>query len=86
MRLHSARSRSSRCYSPSPRPASRLAQLVLSATSGLREPRPGAIFHDEYPMIALAKALDGLDDSELSPETRALFLGGNAARVYGIGA
>ena len=44
------------------------------------------LFGSNYPMISPAKALDGLDDLELSPETRALFLGGNAQRVYGIGA
>ncbi len=42
------------------------------------------LFGSNYPMIAPAKALDGLDDLDLSPETRALFLGGNAQRVYGI--
>ncbi|MCY4393840.1 MAG: amidohydrolase family protein [Rhodospirillaceae bacterium] len=43
------------------------------------------LFGSNYPMIAPAKALEGLDDLGLSPETRALFLGGNAQRVYGIG-
>ncbi len=44
------------------------------------------LFGSNYPMIAPAKALEGLDDLDLSPETRALFLGGNAQRVYGVGA
>ena len=44
------------------------------------------LFGSNYPMITPTKAMDGLDDLELSPETRALFLGGNAQRVYGIGA
>ncbi|MDE0390603.1 MAG: amidohydrolase family protein [Rhodospirillales bacterium] len=42
------------------------------------------LFGSNYPMIAPAKALDGLDDLGLSQETRALFLGGNAQRVYGL--
>ena len=40
------------------------------------------LFGSNYPMIQPAKALDGLDDLDLSPETRALLLGGNAERVY----
>ena len=42
------------------------------------------LFGSNYPMIAPAKALEGIDDLELSPETPALFLGGNAERVYGV--
>ena len=49
-------------------------------TNGARK----VLFGSNYPMIAPAKALEGIDDLELSPETRALFLGGNAERVYGV--
>ena len=38
-----------------------------------------------HPMITPSKALDGLDGLQLPPETRALFPGGNAARLHGIG-
>ena len=44
------------------------------------------LFGSNYPMIAPAKALEGLDDLHLSLETRALFLGGNAKRAYGLDA
>ena len=44
------------------------------------------LFGTNYPMITPAKALEGLEDLKLSPETQALFLGGNAQRVYGLGA
>ena len=44
------------------------------------------VFGSNYPMMTSGKVLEGLDDVELSPETRALFLGKNAKRVYGIGA
>lgn len=40
------------------------------------------LFGSNYPMIAPAHALAGLDALELTPETKALFLGGNAKRVY----
>lgn len=51
-------------------------------TNGSRK----VLFGSNYPMIAPAKALQGLDDLKLSPETRELFLGGNAQRVYGLDA
>ena len=51
-------------------------------TNGARK----VLFGSNYPMIAPAKALDGLDALGLSPETKALFLGGNAERVYGLDA
>jgi hypothetical protein len=35
-------------------------------------------------MITAAKALEGLDALGLDAEAKALFLGGNAARVFGI--
>jgi len=37
-----------------------------------------------YPMIAAAKALEGIDRLGLDAEARALFLGGNAARIFGL--
>lgn len=46
--------------------------------------RHKVLFGTNYPMIMPAKALDGLDGLNLDPKTRAAFLGGNAARVFGI--
>lgn len=40
------------------------------------------LFGSNYPMIMPAHALAGLDALKLTPETKALFLGGNAKRVY----
>lgn len=40
------------------------------------------LFGTNYPMIAPDKALDGLEALSLSEETKAKFLGGNAARVF----
>jgi predicted TIM-barrel fold metal-dependent hydrolase len=40
------------------------------------------LFGSNYPMILPGKALEGLDALGLSPETKELFLGGNAKRVY----
>jgi predicted TIM-barrel fold metal-dependent hydrolase len=40
------------------------------------------LFGSNYPMIAPAHALNGLDALGLSPETKELFLAGNAKRVY----
>ena len=48
--------------------------------------RTKVLFGSNYPMIAPAKALEGMDDLRLTPEGTALFLGGNAQRMYGIGA
>jgi predicted TIM-barrel fold metal-dependent hydrolase len=42
------------------------------------------MFGTNYPMITPAQALDGLDHLGLEEETKALFLGGNAARVFGL--
>ena len=42
------------------------------------------LFGSNSPMIAPAKALEGLDALELDEVTRAAFLGGNAARVFGL--
>ena len=47
--------------------------------------RAKVLFGSNYPMIAPEKALEHLDDLRLTPEGKALFLGGNAQRVYGIG-
>lgn len=49
-------------------------------TNGARK----VLFGTNYPMITPARALRGLDDLGLTPETRALFLGGNAERTYRI--
>lgn len=40
------------------------------------------LFGTNYPMITPQKALSGLDSLELEPNAKALFLGGNAKRVY----
>ena len=42
------------------------------------------LFGTNWPMIAPRKALEGLDDLGLPDATRAAFLGGNAARVFGL--
>ena len=42
------------------------------------------LFGSNYPMIAPAHALDGLDDLGLSDKARSLYLAGNARRVFGI--
>lgn len=48
------------------------------ATNG----RKKVMFGSNWPMIAPQKALDGLDAAPLDDEARALFLAGNAARVF----
>lgn len=49
----------------------------------LRGPgRRKVLFGSNHPMIAPAKALEGLDALALGDEVKALFLAGNAARVY----
>ena len=42
------------------------------------------MFGTNYPMITAARALDGLDGLGLDADAKALFLGGNAARVFGL--
>jgi predicted TIM-barrel fold metal-dependent hydrolase len=42
------------------------------------------MFGTNYPMITPAQALDGLNDLGLEEEAKALFLGANAARVFGL--
>ena len=42
------------------------------------------LFGTNYPMIPHAKALAGLEDLSLSPETTRAFLSGNAQRVFGL--
>lgn len=44
--------------------------------------RRKVLFGSNWPMIAPAKALEGLEDLGLDAETKELFLSGNAARVY----
>jgi len=46
--------------------------------------RKKVLFGSNYPMISAVKALEGLDDLDLDDETKALFLGRNAARVFGL--
>ena len=47
--------------------------------------RRKVLFGTNQPMIAPAKALEGLDDLGLDAEARALFLSGNATRIFGLG-
>lgn len=42
------------------------------------------LFGTNYPMITGAKALEGLDELGLGEKQRALFLSGNARRVFGV--
>jgi uncharacterized protein len=42
------------------------------------------LFGSNWPMIAPRKALEGLDELGLPDDVRAAFLGGNAARVFGL--
>lgn len=46
--------------------------------------RAKVMFGSNWPMIAPAKALEGLDQLGLEESTRAAFLSGNAARVFGL--
>lgn len=46
--------------------------------------RSKVLFGTNYPMITPAKALDGLDTLGLDAQTQALFLGGNAQRVFSL--
>jgi len=46
--------------------------------------RRKVMFGTNYPMITPARALEHLDALELDDETKSLFLGGNAVRVFGL--
>jgi predicted TIM-barrel fold metal-dependent hydrolase len=46
--------------------------------------RRKVLFGSNYPMLTAAQCLQGLEGLALPDEVRALFLGGNAARVYGL--
>jgi uncharacterized protein len=46
--------------------------------------RHKVLFGSNYPMILPGKALEGLETLGLDDEARALFLSGNATRVYGL--
>ena len=46
--------------------------------------REKVMFGSNYPMIAPARALEGLDELGLDATVRALFLAGNARRVYAL--
>ena len=47
--------------------------------------RKKVLFGSNWPMIAPARALEGLDGLGLDAEARALFLAGNARRVFALG-
>ena len=47
--------------------------------------RRKVLFGSNYPMIAPAKALEGLDRLGLDNEVKRLYLAGNAERVFGLG-
>jgi predicted TIM-barrel fold metal-dependent hydrolase len=46
--------------------------------------RHKVLYGSNYPMIAPDRALDGLDELELDPEVRQLYLSDNATRVFGL--
>lgn len=46
--------------------------------------RTRVLFGTNWPMLAPARCLERLDDLDLDAETRSLFLGGNAARIFGL--
>jgi hypothetical protein len=48
--------------------------------------RRKVLFGSNWPMIAPAKALDGIHEAPIDEEARALFLGGNARRVFKLSA
>lgn len=50
-----------------------------------RDGRRKVLFGSNYPMILPQKALEGLDSLGLDEETQALFLAGNARRVFRLG-
>lgn len=58
------------------------ALIRYMATNG----RKKVMFGSNWPMIAPQKALDGFDAAPLDDEARALFLAGNAARVFKLAA
>lgn len=47
--------------------------------------RRKVLFGSNFPMLTPAECLEGLDALGLPDDARALFLGGNAARVFGLG-
>ena len=58
------------------------AELVSYMKTG--SGRHKVLFGSNFPMIFPAHALDGLDALGLDDETRALYLHGNAERVFGL--
>jgi uncharacterized protein len=46
--------------------------------------RRRVLFGTNFPMISHTRALDGIDGLGLDDEARALFLGGNAERIFGL--
>lgn len=47
--------------------------------------RHRVLFGTNWPMLSPSRCLEGLDELALDDETRALFLGGNAGRIFGLG-
>jgi predicted TIM-barrel fold metal-dependent hydrolase len=58
------------------------AELVAYMRTG--SGRRKVLFGTNYPMILHDRALEGLDALDLDEETRRLYLGGNAQRVFGL--
>lgn len=56
----------------------------LVAYMRTRSGRRKVLFGSNHPMIAPDRALEGFDDLGLDDETRALYLDGNARRVFGL--
>jgi uncharacterized protein len=57
----------------------------LVAYMRTRSGRRKVMFGTNYPMLSHHQALEHLDELELDADTRALFLGGNANRLLGLG-
>ncbi|MBX3638357.1 MAG: amidohydrolase family protein, partial [Rubrivivax sp.] len=47
--------------------------------------RRKVLWGSNHPMLSPQQALEGVEGLGLDEEGRALFLGGNAARVFGLG-
>ncbi len=46
--------------------------------------RHKVLFGTNYPMLTAAQALAGIDDLDLEPQVKRLFLGDNAVRIFGL--
>ena len=60
----------------------RLPQALVDFLRG--HGRERVLFGTNWPMLSAARCLEHLDAMALDSETTALFLGGNAARVFGL--